>query len=108
MSNGPLNYSDIYKSAEQGMITRPNSKRRVSAVKECNRLLVQLEDLKKASLRCFLAEGCGCCADHEEQSKAHEDLAIAIGAKQYSDNSGWNLYTIAYEILGCPDPSKNN
>jgi len=102
----PSNKSLRYTSAEQGTVVRPQSNRRVSAIAELNRLLGKYSELKKAALRNFLSKGCGCCANVEEQEKAYNDLAKAVGADRYEDNSGWDLYSIAYEALGRENPHR--
>ncbi len=102
----PRNKSSCYVSGEQGTAMRPRSSRRVSAVSELNKLLDQMETLKKAAMRCFLAEGCGCGVDHDERDAAHADLGKAIGAEPYPDNSGYDVWSVAYKTLGRPDPSE--
>lgn len=100
----PRNKSSKYVNGEQGTAMRPNSSRLVSAVGELNRVSARYEALEKAAMRVFLARGCGCCVDHDEQSEADAELGQAVGADQYADNSGYDLYKVAYRVLGRPDP----
>ena len=100
------NRSQVYVSGEQGTVMRPKSSELTPAIVELNTLLARYKRLKKAALRCFLAEGCGCCCDYAERIEAHADLGKAVGADPFPDNSGYNVWSVAYKILGRPDPSE--
>lgn len=100
------NKSCKYVSGEQGTVMRPKSSDRVSAINELNRLLARYEALEKAAMRSFLARGCGCCTDYDEECAADKDLGLAVGAEPYSDASGYDVYSVAYKVLGRPDPTE--
>ncbi len=99
------NNTNRYISGQQGTAMRPNSSRLISCVAELNRQRREYDILKTAALRNFLAKGCGCCVDREEQDEAEKDLALAIGAAPWDDNSGYDLLTPAYKALGRENPS---
>ena len=107
------NKSKMYVAAEQACAMRPKSSDIVSAVEELNYLNLKYEflmekhvALAKAACRTFLARGCGCCADYDERDESDKELGIALGAKPYDDESGYDIYTVAYKLLDRPDPSE--
>jgi hypothetical protein len=79
----------------------------VSAIFELNRLLAKYEALEKAAMQQFLSRGCGCCVDYYKRERNDKKLGKAIGAKPYGDASGYDIYSIAYKVLGIPDPSED-
>jgi len=82
------------------LVLRPNSTRRVNPVTELNRLVAEKEKIIRTALTMWKHRGCGCCVDLDKQDDADRAFGEAIGAKEFSDKSGINLWDAAEFWLG--------
>ena len=52
------------------------------------------EALKELIAKVITTEGCSCC-EHREHKALKDELAKALNIPRYSDDSGYNWYTVA-------------